>query len=463
MKKHSISIIIILSVFSSYYLHADESRNLNKVDVPQTISIERGRQYLLLIGIGKYTKWPALEYPVRDIKEIRDILKTRYVIDEVTEIYDKEATKGYIIETFDRLKKTFLPEDSLLVIYFGHGYFDQTTSSGFWIPVNAGKDRYAQENWLPNSQIRGFIGGIKASHLCIISDSCFSGDLLSGSRGLEDTGKDITYFNKAYTRVSRQVITSGASETVPDNSEFALQLKLLLEKNKKPYLDPYMIYSEIRLGITRTTPLVGNLKETGHQEGASFLLFLKEEIANPQKEKNTIVVMEEPAAAITPSTGHLSLGLRMEISLPVGKLEEAVGYGYAPAASLLWNTGFMHGTFGIGVFAGMNYAEEAEDYSPAFSVISFPLQLLLRYTYPEAAFVSGYIELCGGAAVNMLLTGAGEGETGNIRPAFSVSCGIRMNLFRSWFFGVYGSLFINFLGDDPYTGVSPGLLYEMIL
>jgi hypothetical protein len=82
---------------------------------------------------------------------------------------------------------------------------------------------------------------------------------------------DNDYFRKAYSRISRQVLTSGASEKVPDNSEFARQLKLALARNMNIYIDPIMIYNEVRLGITETLPLLGNLKETGHQEGASFL------------------------------------------------------------------------------------------------------------------------------------------------------------------------------------------------
>ena len=71
------------------------------------------------------------------------------------------------------------------------------------------------------------------------------------------------------------MLTSGASESVPDKSPFTQQLKLALEGNTSPYLDPLMLYSQIRLGVKSTTPLFGDLKDSGHQEGSSFLFFLK--------------------------------------------------------------------------------------------------------------------------------------------------------------------------------------------
>ena len=129
------------------------------------------------------------------------------------------------------------------------------SDTGFWIPVDGGKDIYTQENWLPNNQIRGFIKKMKARHIALVSDSCFSGGILNPSRGMISEIKD-DYFKKAYTRVSRQVLTSRASETVPDVSLFAQQLKLALEGNSRPYLDPLMLYNEIRLGVPGTTPSV---------------------------------------------------------------------------------------------------------------------------------------------------------------------------------------------------------------
>ena len=72
------------------------------------------------------------------------------------------------------------------------------------------------------------------------------------------------------------MLTSGASESVPDVSEFARGLKMALEGNTAPQIDPLMLYDQVRLGMRRTTPLFGELKDSGHQVGGSFLFFLKD-------------------------------------------------------------------------------------------------------------------------------------------------------------------------------------------
>jgi len=101
----------------------------------------------------------------------------------------------------------------------------------------------------------------------------------------EEIKIDNQYYKNAYQGISRQVLTSGVSQVVPDESEFAMQLKLILKGNNNKIIDPLMIYNDLRKGVTKTTPLFGNLAATGHQEGASFLLFKKSDSVNLIEEK----------------------------------------------------------------------------------------------------------------------------------------------------------------------------------
>jgi regulation of enolase protein 1 (concanavalin A-like superfamily) len=295
-----------------------------------------GRQYLLLIAIDKYQSWTPLRNPVKDAREIRDVLTSRYYIDETIELFDAQATKANILKTFTALQAKLQTNDSLLVYYAGHGHLDAATNSGFWIPVNAGTDKFEQANWLPNTQIRGLISNMKSIHLLMVSDSCFSGDLLNSSRGLQDE-INIDYFRKAYTRISRQILTSGASETVPDESEFSRMFKLALQKNNNPYFDPLMLFNDIRLGVRNTMPMFGNLKDTGHQDGASFLLFLKEEkpkeIAaieepkkvEPKKAEPSPPPEKKPMATTQPTAATTK---RMALEKPFIFLTESEGHAY---------------------------------------------------------------------------------------------------------------------------------------
>ncbi len=270
-----------------------------------------GRQYIVFIGIDRYKHWNALKNPKKDAVEIKGILTSRYYIDNVVELYDEDATKAGIIRLFRTLIADTKPEDSVFIFYAGHGHLDNMSDTGFWIPVDGGIDIDEQENWLPNNQIRGYISKMKARHIALFSDSCFSGDILNPVRSI---APEITndYFQKAYSRVSRQVLTSGASETVPDLSPFSRQLKLVLEGNNHPYLDPLMMYNQIRLGVTGTTPLFGNLNGSGHQNGASFLFFLKDSIESSTSSKPVLITQQKitiQSKAIPISNSMLDLQL----------------------------------------------------------------------------------------------------------------------------------------------------------
>ena len=125
-----------------------------------------------------------LKNPVKDARGIRDILKHRYLIDEVIELFKEDDNKANIIKTFAELKDKVSQDDSVLVFYAGHGHLNKNTETGFWIPVNGGTDIYEQSNWLPNTQIRGLISQIQSDHILLISDSCFAGDNLNTTRSI---------------------------------------------------------------------------------------------------------------------------------------------------------------------------------------------------------------------------------------------------------------------------------------
>jgi hypothetical protein len=265
-------IVLLAAILSP--LAAQDSRGLNAAAKAISESTP-GRQIAVLIAVDKYKEWLPLRFPVRDAKKVKSVLQERYYITDTIELYDQNATKSKILRQFDTLAQELKPEDSVFIYYAGHGHLDDVTDMGFWIPQDAGTDVYEQDNWLPNAQMRALIGRMKARHVMLISDSCFSGDILNASRG---TTPAITndYFRNAYARRSRQVLTSGASEAVPDESAFSRALIRTLEENDKPYLDPYMLFGEIRLSQVTTTPLFGTLSGTDHQEGGSFILFLKD-------------------------------------------------------------------------------------------------------------------------------------------------------------------------------------------
>ena len=271
--------IVLLTMAAAFAVTAafGQERGASRVakdTLGEQSAVSVGKQYALFIAIDKYREWNALRKPVSDAMEIRDILVEQYFIDEVLELYDAQATRANIVKTFAQLQGKLGVNDSLFVYYAGHGHLDKGSKTGFWIPVDGGIDQYEQANWLPNAVIRGYISGFKTIHVFLVSDACFSGDILNEHRG-QAPAINTDYYRRAYKLTSREVLTSGSSETVPDESEFSSALKMCLRKNNEPLLDPMSIYNDVKKAVRKTTPLYGTLSAAQHQDGAAFLFFRK--------------------------------------------------------------------------------------------------------------------------------------------------------------------------------------------
>jgi hypothetical protein len=235
-----------------------------------------GKQYAVIIGIDRYTEWPSLKGAVAEAKKVRDVLAARYYIDEFVELYDTDATAENIRKLFGDLSKRVGIKDSVLIFYAGHGYLDEA-NTGFWIASDGTTNTDKQDGWIQNSQLRNYIVKLAAQRVLVLNDACFSGDFVNTSRGLQVVStKDPSFLAEALKYKARQVLSAGGSEEVPDDSEFGAALVDVLTRNTDPYIAPDTMYDNIRRSMSgKTEPLLGTI--TGHQRGASFVLFLRQE------------------------------------------------------------------------------------------------------------------------------------------------------------------------------------------
>lgn len=263
---------------------ASDQRSLSVRPKAPTGETAKGDLWLLTIGINNYLSWPKLKTAVNDAKAVKSVLLKRYHLapDHIIELTDEQATRHNIITAFRSLAHKVKTADSLMVYYAGHGHIDNITGKGSWIPVESGTDD--PTNWISNRDVTDYlnINAIKAKHVLLISDSCFSGDFFRGNRSGLPTITD-NFLKQAYTRSSRQAISSGGLEPVSDagfggNSVFSHFLIAALESNRQPYLIPSAIFSEIKAGVGRNAnqlPQFGDLFGTGGQDGGELILFLK--------------------------------------------------------------------------------------------------------------------------------------------------------------------------------------------
>ena len=225
--------------------------------------------HLLCIGINKYGNGIAtLNNAVRDARAFEKILSDRYGVLNSTSLYDEAATLEGIFNAFDELKKTITKEDNLIIYFSGHG--ELVDDQGYWIPIDATLNK--RHTYLANYEIKNLLKVLKAHHVLVIVDACFSGALLQRDRQLAVT--------RYYTIPSRWVMTSGQVEVVPDglagyHSPFAKSLLTQLELNPKPYLSVRELWLDMREGVianSKQTPLCEPVRDANHQGGEYYFI-----------------------------------------------------------------------------------------------------------------------------------------------------------------------------------------------
>jgi hypothetical protein len=468
---------ILLCTFLILFSHpeklfSEQERGFTIEEEITPLNIEVGTQYAVFIGIDKYQHWLPLQNPVKDAQELKEILQSHYYIDKIYELYNDKATKANIIKLLDYLTNSLTTKDSLLIFFAGHGYFDKTTQLGYWIPVDGGNDPIEQSNWITNNLVTQYIAGMQTGHVLLIADSCFSGTLIEQNRGFS-IEIDNEYFKKAYARTARQVITSGELEVVPDSSEFAHQLKMALLKNNHPYIDTIMIYNEIRLGVTKSMPRFGNLKETGHQEGASFLLFKRDVTKSGGQEiseKTNTHPWEESAQQTSGAiASHFSFGVAAGLTIPMAPINTYLKGGFKIIINADYNWVYQWGRLGAGLSTGFQSEECSiggsmfDDFFPGitipssaqFTSIPFALHVQCFYNFLDSFYIFG--EFSGGGSVSTVSSSTVFSLY--FLPAAGLGYYVSEQIGISLYLG-YNSIFLE---DTPYNGIVIGVKSEIKL
>lgn len=246
---------------------------------PQANRIQIGPYWALLIGIDHYDHWPILKTAVKDSETLRKLLGDRYGFEpqRIKQITNRAATREGIIDAFEWLVERAGENDNVLIFFAGHGVLDDV--SGYWVPVDARKDKKGA--YISNSTIRDYIGAIKAKHVYLIADSCFSGSLFGGATRSKPPTITSRYFQEAYNRLSRQGLTSGGTEPVSDDgydghSIFAYYFLKALRENTHPYLTATTLFDRIAVPVannSRQTPINRPLRDV-KDEGGEFIFAL---------------------------------------------------------------------------------------------------------------------------------------------------------------------------------------------
>lgn len=239
--------------------------------VPPAPTFAGGRRVAVLIGNNGYQPpIPSLETPVADVSRIGKLLGERFNYESRLL---QDAGKAGIVGALNKLAGETHPEDSVLILYAGHGYQMDDTGMGYWIPVDASVK--TAKGWISNDDIARLLAAIPARQIILVSDSCFSGTLAKEKK-LKGAGPVAP--EEVMRRRSVLVLTSGDEEPVSDegkegHSIFAWNLVRTLEAAGG--LTPgYEVWQDVHRGVTKEypqTPQYGAVLSAGHVDGGEFL------------------------------------------------------------------------------------------------------------------------------------------------------------------------------------------------
>lgn len=239
--------------------------------------IEFGRYFALIIGNNGYEKFPDLKLAATDARAVARVLLEDYGFENTLMI---NATRLEVIDALADFRRELKFGDSLLIYYAGHGLIDDITKEGYWLPVDAKTD--SPGNWISTNEISTMVQAIRAKHVMVIADSCYSGTLLRAAPAqLKTASKRISWIKRMLGKRARTALTSGGLEPVLDSgggnhSVFTGAVISALHENSE-VLEGQRLFDNIkRLVVLNSdqTPQYSDIRRAGH-DGGDFLFIRK--------------------------------------------------------------------------------------------------------------------------------------------------------------------------------------------
>jgi len=263
---------LLLVVEGSYGDKAEQRVFVRRTAAPAQTT-EYGAYHALVIGNDNYQHLTDLNMAVGDAHAIAALLTEVYGFNVETLI---DATRYDIISAMSRKRAQLTENDNLFIYYAGHGSLDIGSDEGYWLPVDAEFDNPA--NWISNNSIAGQLRAMRAKHVMVVADSCYSGKLTRNVAAQLKTGAERSaWLNRMAARRSRTALTSGGLEPVLDaggggHSVFAKALLDALRANAQ-VLDGQGLFDAIKRPVVLNadqTPEYADIRKAGH-DGGDFL------------------------------------------------------------------------------------------------------------------------------------------------------------------------------------------------
>jgi len=234
------------------------------------------QSHAVIIGISSYTKFPSLEYAVKDARAMEEKLKSLGF--ETTVLLEQQATKDRILKILgDELPRKVKQNDRVVIFFSGHTSTEEMadgTQMGYLVPVDA-----EAGNIFPTSismdQVRDISRWLQANHVLYLIDSCFAGLGLTASGTIPPS--DRNYLRKINARKAHQMLTAGGKGETAYYGEGGLgaftvyvlkALEGLADREGKGFVTFTDLASYVKLQVYRFTatqqvPQYGNIAGEG--------------------------------------------------------------------------------------------------------------------------------------------------------------------------------------------------------
>lgn len=242
-------------------LDFEEDLTISDPNSPFPSGQRQGRDYALLFAADHYKNWGNLNNPVRDMKAIKTILESKYGFElECVEDADGDTVLGKIRTYY---KKKFEPDDQLLILFAGHGFYDKVFEEGYLVTFESrapsDKDAEGRKSYLAHSQLRKHINKIPCNHILVIMDVCHGGTFdervaMRGSSYREVSKRE--FIRRKMRWKTRRYLTSGGNTYVSDgppgkHSPFAAKLMATLEHGSE---DGILTFSRLSIAVEKMKP-----------------------------------------------------------------------------------------------------------------------------------------------------------------------------------------------------------------
>jgi uncharacterized caspase-like protein len=239
--------------------------------------IKLGDFYALIIGNNDYKNIPKLESAIADAQAVGALLAKEYGF-RVKPLIN--ANRNQILSALSGFRTSLSERDSFLIYYAGHGVRDEDIQRGYWLPIDAEANNPA--NWLSTTDVIDQVKGMRALHVLVVADSCFSGMLLRRGTGFDRANGQSNpdrhaLIRRLATKRSRTVLTSGGLEPVLDSgggqhSVFTKAFLNTLHENQG-IMEGTRLFQTLRELVVYNadqTPEYAPVEKAGH-EGGDFI------------------------------------------------------------------------------------------------------------------------------------------------------------------------------------------------